>query len=211
VSGAGRCGGGTTQPVSRAARKGEISFTVDVFGVHQQLITDYEAFTSSLVNVRNPEIQRHLDGERERKARWPDPRIWLNPNFRNGGTVAQLSEDLVLHPECRRYFRHKKDEDDSGSRTLSLHHHQREALEAAASGGSYVLTTGTGSGKSLAYILPIVHDVLSNPNPDGISAIVVYPTPARSGPRPSHPMHRPRPGSQNLNLAPRTACSASVR
>jgi hypothetical protein len=42
-----------------------------------------------------------------------------------------------------------------------------------------VLTTGTGSGKSLAYFIPIVHDVLhrrsqGDPCP-GISAIVIYP------------------------------------
>jgi len=37
-----------------------------------------------------------------------------------------------------------------------FHAHQREAIEVARSGKSYVLTTGTGSGKSLAYIVPIV-------------------------------------------------------
>ncbi|KPC81522.1 DEAD/DEAH box helicase [Streptomyces sp. NRRL S-4] len=148
---------------------------MDVFGVHQRLISDYDAFTSSLVGVRDREIQRHLDEERGRKARWPAPRISLNPNFRSGGTVAELVDEGVLHPGCRNYFRSKEHENDPGSRTLTLHRHQREAIEAAASGDSYVLTTGTGSGKSLAYIVPVVNDVLRRPNPDGISAIVVYP------------------------------------
>ncbi|MFE9094875.1 DEAD/DEAH box helicase [Streptomyces sp. NPDC007264] len=38
-----------------------------------------------------------------------------------------------------------------------------------------MLTTGTGSGKSLTCIVPIVHQVLRRPNPDGIWVIVVYP------------------------------------
>lgn len=38
-----------------------------------------------------------------------------------------------------------------------------------------VLTTGTGSGKSLAYIVPIVDHVLKRGSGKGIQAIVVYP------------------------------------
>ncbi|MEV7386200.1 DEAD/DEAH box helicase [Streptomyces sp. NPDC091215] len=148
---------------------------MDVFGVHHDLIAEYEAFTSSLVAVRDPDIESHLDDERERKTRWPDPKLALNPTFRSGGTVAALCDDGLLHPLCREYFRHKEHENDPGSRTLSLHQHQREAIAAADRGDSYVLTTGTGSGKSLTYIVPIVHEVLRRPKPDGISAIVVYP------------------------------------
>jgi hypothetical protein len=60
-------------------------------------------------------------------------------------------------------------------RILQLHRHQLAAIEAARTGESYVLTTGTGSGKSLAYVIPIVDFVLRNPSIPGIKAIVVYP------------------------------------
>ena len=60
-----------------------------------------------------------------------------------------------------------------------MHQHQRDAIESARTGGSYVLTTGTGSGKSLAYIIPIVDQVLAakaaGTYRPGIKAIVVYP------------------------------------
>lgn len=36
-----------------------------------------------------------------------------------------------------------------------MHQHQEDAIRVAATGASYVLTTGTGSGKSLAYFIPI--------------------------------------------------------
>jgi ATP-dependent helicase YprA (DUF1998 family) len=42
-------------------------------------------------------------------------------------------------------------------------------------GANYVLTTGTGSGKSLSYIVPIVDHVLRRGPGRGIQAIVVYP------------------------------------
>jgi ATP-dependent helicase YprA (DUF1998 family) len=45
-------------------------------------------------------------------------------------------------------------------RHLRLHRRQAAAIEAASLGDSYVLTTGPGSGKSLAYIIPIADQVL---------------------------------------------------
>ena len=148
---------------------------MDVFDVHGRLIADYDAFTSSLVQVRDDRIATHLSGERKRGLRWPDPWLSLNPSFEPGGTITELVRDRLLHPECERLFRAKTDPDDPGSRPLTLHRHQREAVEKARTGAHYVLTTGTGSGKSLTYIIPIVDAVLRNPDPGRIKAIVVYP------------------------------------
>lgn len=148
---------------------------MDVFGVHDRLIEDYSAFTSSLVEVRDGRIAEYLRCEERDKVRWPDPWLSLNPNFEPAGTVAELVEGGTLHPYCARFFRAKKHPEDEGERTLTLHRHQYEAIEAARKKDSYVLTTGTGSGKSLSYIVPIVDSVLRDPEPGRIKAIVVYP------------------------------------
>ncbi|MFE4857968.1 DEAD/DEAH box helicase [Streptomyces sp. NPDC056670] len=158
---------------------------MDVFRAHEQLIEDYDEFTRSLVWVRDPAIRAHLKEERDRKTRWPDPWISLNPMFRKGGTVAELTEPRdgeppVLASLCAQYFRDKQAAEDVDGRedvTLTLHYHQKQAVEIAASpsNSSYVLTTGTGSGKSLSYLLPIVNEVLKHPRPGTISAIIVYP------------------------------------
>ena len=62
-----------------------------------------------------------------------------------------------------------------GSMPLRLHRHQEDAIRVATTGANYVLTTGTGSGKSLTYIVPIVDRVLREGPGKGIQAIVVYP------------------------------------
>ncbi|XRQ02700.1 DEAD/DEAH box helicase [Actinomadura welshii] len=154
---------------------------MDVFGVHDQLIEDYSDFTSSLVQVRDEKIAAHLRDEQRDKVRWPDPWLSLNPNFESAGTVTELVNEVgqdgreALHPYCARFFRAKKHPEDDGARSLTLHRHQRAAIEAAREKDSYVLTTGTGSGKSLSYIVPIVDSVLRDPEPGRIKAIVVYP------------------------------------
>ncbi|SNT48758.1 ATP-dependent helicase YprA, contains C-terminal metal-binding DUF1998 domain [Streptosporangium subroseum] len=148
---------------------------MDVFQVHERLIADYDEFTTSLVSVRDPRIAAYLQDEREARVRWPHPWVSLNPSFASGGTITELIAQGVLHPACEQYFRPKSDENDPGTRTITLHQHQREAVEAARDGRSYVLTTGTGSGKSLAYMVPIVDSILRDPAPGRVKAIVVYP------------------------------------
>jgi ATP-dependent helicase YprA (DUF1998 family) len=61
---------------------------------------------------------------------------------------------------------------------MRLHRH-KEAIRAARTGKSYVLTTGTGSGKGLAYIIHIVRRVLEAMAERSYrpwsKAIIVYP------------------------------------
>jgi ATP-dependent helicase YprA (DUF1998 family) len=132
---------------------------MDVFRVRDQLINDYREFTGSFVEILDARIRQHVDERMARGYQWPDPWLSLNPNFASGGAITDLVSAGLLQPECERIFRLKDDGADGA--VLRLHQHQREAIEAARSGSSYVLTTGTGSGKSLAYIIPIVDRVLA--------------------------------------------------
>lgn len=153
---------------------------MDVFKVHEQVIDDYRAFTSGFVQPRDARITKFVDEQFAEGVQWPDPWLSLNPSFASGGPVPDLCDQGLLHSECSRIFRRKEDRTDAGRDPVVLHQHQREAVEVARSGKSYVLTTGTGSGKSLAYIVPIVDAVLRG-NADqasrrpGVKAIIVYP------------------------------------
>ncbi|MBI1377387.1 MAG: DEAD/DEAH box helicase [Frankiales bacterium] len=154
---------------------------MDVFEVHREVIEDYQAFTSGFVEVRDRRIKAFVDEQFAAGVQWPHPWLSLNPSFASGGSVPELVAEGLLHPECERIFRRKTSVTDSGRDPIVLHQHQREAVEAAQSGDSYVLTTGTGSGKSLAYIVPIVDAVLRDRDNyggarrSGVKAIVVYP------------------------------------
>jgi DEAD/DEAH box helicase domain-containing protein len=56
-----------------------------------------------------------------------------------------------------------------------LYSHQREAFDAARAGENVVVTTGTASGKSLAYLLPVVQAVLEDAS---TRALLLFPTKA---------------------------------
>ena len=151
---------------------------MDVFAFRQHVIADYERFSRSFSRIRADDIAQFLDAAYQAEHFWPAPLVQLNPNFVPGGTIEDLVDAGLLHAECRRIFRAQKTPQDIG-KALRLHQHQEDAIHAAQRGESYVLTTGTGSGKSLAYFIPIVDDVLrrrSQGDPcTGISAIVIYP------------------------------------
>ncbi|MEU5940267.1 DEAD/DEAH box helicase [Micromonospora sp. NPDC047548] len=152
---------------------------MDVFDVRDRLIEDYREFTSSFVDPRDPQIRKHVERLAASGYQWPAPYLSLNPNFASGGTVDGLVAEGLLHPDSERIFRIKKHQSDPGSQPLRLHQHQRDAIAIAHDGHSYVLTTGTGSGKSLSYIVPIVERVLrakaDGTYRPGVKAIIVYP------------------------------------
>lgn len=146
---------------------------MNVFELRERLVADYADYTRSFLEVSDKRIAEHVETELQAGLLWPEPLIQLNPTYEPGGMVDELVERGLLHPGCSAAFRRDKDE-RGGGQGLRLHRHQSDAIEAARRGDNYVLTTGTGSGKSLAYMIPIVDSVLREPGP-GIKAIVVYP------------------------------------
>ena len=149
------------------------SSTMDVFGLRDRLIDDYSSYIRSFIQIRDDRIQDLVDSELAGGLLWPDPLIQLNPSFEPGYRTDQLVDQSILHEECRRIFRINKESGEG--QPLRFHRHQEEAVRVARMGANYVLTTGTSSGKSLAYIVPIVDHVLRRGPGRGIQAIVVYP------------------------------------
>ncbi|MCL5995392.1 MAG: DEAD/DEAH box helicase, partial [Chloroflexi bacterium] len=150
---------------------------MNVFAFRDQLIADYADYINSFILIQDQRIKDKVWEALDGGALWPEPLIQLNPSFEPGAWIDELVDNKVLHDECRRIFRRDKDkpEHQGYGCPLRLHKHQHEAIRIAQGGHNYVLTTGTGSGKSLAYIVPIVDHVLRRGSGRGIQAIVVYP------------------------------------
>ncbi len=153
----------------------------DIFAVHQRLISEYRDYTEGAAVIRDDRIAKFFDADLDAKSQWPDPWLSLNPFFADGGSVADLVTEGSLHPECGNIFQTGKSDTATtcdGS-PIRFYRHQRDAIRAAHGGDSYVLTTGTGSGKSLSYIVPIVDRVLrarqAGDRQARVRAIIVYP------------------------------------
>jgi Lhr-like helicase len=139
---------------------------MDVFALRESLVKQYSDFAKSFTSIRAEDIRSQVEAAYASGRYWPDPLIQINPRFKPGRSVAEMVDAGELDPRCRTLF------------PLALYQHQEFALGLARRGASYVVTTGTGSGKSLCFFIPIVDAVLrakaADPAPR-TRAIVIYP------------------------------------
>ena len=148
---------------------------MDVFSLRDDLVETYRRYATSFMRFRDDRVDAFVEGALESGMLWPHPSVGLNPSFEMSGYVDDLANGGLLHPRCREIFRLGKSEGELRGKQLQLRKHQADAVGVAAAGRNYVLTTGTGSGKSLAYIVPIVDHVLRMGSGSGVKALVVYP------------------------------------
>lgn len=148
---------------------------MNVFNFRNQIIEDYSGYVSSFISIAQSRLREFVDRCFKSGSLWPDPLIQLNPTFKPGKTVAELVQEGVLASGCTQVFRREKTAAVGSGDDLLFHQHQEDAIRKAKEGRNYVLTTGTGSGKSLSYIVPIVDHVLRAGSGRGIQAIIIYP------------------------------------
>lgn len=148
---------------------------MDVFSLRDRLVGDYSAFARSFTTISAADIRQALDAEYASGRFWPDPLISVNPRFQPAKTGDQMAAAGEILPLTAQVFRLR---DRPGEQSVQFHLHQYNALAIARQGRSFVVTTGTGSGKSLCYFLPILDSVLRQKAQDSsprTRAIVIYP------------------------------------
>lgn len=140
--------------------------TLDVFKLRESVVSEYRDYVESFVQVLDPRIDKYVRGRLGEGALWPDAVLQLNPSFEMDLTLGELAASGVIMPETARFF----------GEGIRLYRHQREAIELGLRGEPYVVTTGTGSGKSLTYLVPIYDAIIrSAPDRHSVRALLVYP------------------------------------
>ncbi|MGC8904896.1 DEAD/DEAH box helicase [Thermus sp.] len=146
----------------------------DPFAQLQSIQESFRGYAESFVEPRNPRIADFLrKGVEEEDLLWREPFIAQKRRYRLGKSVDELIREGLLPPEIRPLLR-RNPEDFQDPTPFHPYVHQEEALRAALRGESFVVATGTGSGKSLAFGMPILAHALRERRP-GVKAVLVYP------------------------------------
>ena len=146
---------------------------MNVFDLDADLIARYEFFARSFTDVRAEDLKTQIDGIYDSGTFWPEPLIGLNPHYRPGATIADLVQGAGADPALAKAFAIG----DPRS-PIRLHRHQEQAFHKAQAHKNFIVTTGTGSGKSLCFFVPIVDRVLKARRAGETRrtrAIVIYP------------------------------------
>ena len=139
---------------------------MNIFNLRDKTISDYEAFLKSFLKINDNRIREFVDKELSNGVLWPDSILQLNPAYKLGSNIKELCDKQILHSDCATFF----------NPDLRLYQHQETAIYKAQQKEDYILTTGTGSGKSFTYLIPIVDSVLkNNPEKKNVRAIIIYP------------------------------------
>lgn len=126
--------------------------------------------TSLPISRRYPKLAKRFREELGRQKLVEGPYVEALPDFEKGNTLRELLQKNggFLHDAF----------ESLPTVDRKLHRHQQEALELAVRDNkSLLVATGTGSGKTEAFLYPIAHALLSDPEPEkpGVRALLIYP------------------------------------
>lgn len=118
---------------------------------------DLQAQLEGLLNLQDPRQSPLIKG----------PYVSLARAFRPGPSLQSLVDEGVLHPHIPHLF------------TMpSVYGHQERACRSIHAGRSAIVSTGTGSGKTESFLIPIISKCLELRDqgaPPGIRAVILYP------------------------------------
>ncbi len=141
-----------------------------IFDFHARVIADYRDFIQSFIQIGDERAREFIEKALVQEEKlWPEPLIQLSPAYKKAANVDELAARGLIHPETAQIFRTKD------GAPFRLYQHQVEALERAARGKSFVVTSGTGSGKSFCFFIPIIDAILRIPTLNCPVALIVYP------------------------------------
>jgi hypothetical protein len=139
---------------------------MDAFRTRENVVSRYREYLSSFLNISDDRIKEKVKAAFDSDGFIPAPLIQFNPSFQKGESLADLVGSNEVHPDIETAFG-----------AYNLYRHQVEALRIGNTGKGFVVTSGTGSGKSLTYLATIFNKILrgEQPKPKGVKAILVYP------------------------------------
>ncbi len=144
----------------------------DPINISQRIEKDYERYLYSSFPLRNKEFFKKFKKELKTKHPYTKNKLFLefNHKYKSGSFLKDIK---IAHPLLQKAFGGLGVE-------YPLYKHQEESLKKVSEGKNILISTGTGSGKTESFLLPIINHLLkeieNNTIPNkGVRALILYP------------------------------------
>jgi ATP-dependent helicase YprA (DUF1998 family) len=147
---------------------------LDPLETSKQIESNYKRYLKTLLAPRDEQLAAAFDAEIDASTvLTKGPILELTPPYETGVSCRQLIDEGVLHADFARV--------DSRSFSIDqpLYIHQETAIRKFLAGRNLVVSTGTGSGKTESFLVPIVNALLEEQSQGklgpGVRALLLYP------------------------------------
>lgn len=130
----------------------------------------YTRYLSTIFSLADPEFQKLFEQRLQETPFSKGPFLEVTDAFQKGPTILELIEQGELPATFDRLGFHTN---------RPLYRHQVDSLRKLASGSNAVVSTGTGSGKTESFLLPVLRELVQQSNDGklnpGVRAMLIYP------------------------------------
>lgn len=131
----------------------------------QNVCAEYRRYIETTFPILDEALRRQIDEKITNESLlWKGPYVSLSRPFTRGVTVAELARNDVLTSRTTTIF--------AG---WMLYDHQKRATRRLAEGKHTIIASSTGSGKTEAFLIPIIDYCLRHKQQTGVKAVLMYP------------------------------------
>ena len=141
----------------------------------EKIRTTYTRYLRSAFRLKNPAFASSFEESVESFGFTKGPILEATPSLAAGAMLSTLAEEGVLEDLlfrlCLKAFPYLKNK--------PLYYHQEQAIRFADAGRNIVIASGTGTGKTEAFLIPILNDIFRRHREgelsSGVHALILYP------------------------------------
>lgn len=135
----------------------------------QYLLTTFKIDDNNLEKQFKDELYK--DGKLSK-----GPYLEVSNSFKKGRSINELIKNSILVKEFNNF---KSPSFPFQNKDINIYFHQEQAIVKATSGENIIVSTGTGSGKTESFLIPILNQLLKEKEESklcpGVRALILYP------------------------------------
>lgn len=147
---------------------------MNIYDIWEEIKTSYEKYLHTGIPIANDAVAEERKTLFKGDALCKEPIIELLPRYKTSTNIQEVVYRLSLNPKFSDFILTSSLFDMS----TPLYIHQEKALETAITNKHLLVSTGTGSGKTECFMLPMLYRLFNNKivdNDQCVKALILYP------------------------------------